>query len=170
LNIYLLKIMVIRPRKALLALALVASCNVVLTPNPAAAQTTLPTITVVGSRPQSETEIRNFLDSLKRPYWSDFFENMLPDFLGGGEEITADHSLTLYTVNGCSASQQTRTDAVARDVSSSVNNRSSFYQNGSVFDVRYNDGASERFVVTSMTTSAVVITPIQGSFSTSGCR
>ena len=162
----------INARKALIALALVTSCSAAFTPQ-AAKAADLPTIVVVGSRPQSEADIRNFLDGLRPPSWTDVFDSILPDGLGGGgEEITADFSVTLYYFNGCSASQQVRTDVVAREISSAVNtaaanNRSSGYQMGTVVDINYNDSGSERFVVTSVTTSAVVIAPIEGSFT--GC-
>jgi hypothetical protein len=170
-NIYLLKIMNIRPSKALLALALITSCNVVLTPNPAAAQTTLPRITVVGSRSWSTAEVENFLNGLKPPSLIDTLESMLPDFLGGGEEITPEFTMSLTYFDGCS-SQQTRTDVVAREIFHLVNAanavRSSSFQNGTVFGVSYNDQSRENFVVTSVTSSAVVVTPIEGSYS--GCR
>jgi hypothetical protein len=161
-------------RKALISLAFIASCSVVLAPNLVTAQTTLPTITVVGSRPQSQADIQNILDGLRRPSWSDMFENMLPDFLDGGETIDPQVSLTLYTVNGCHVPQQTRTDSVAREMSilasnHARNNPSSppLYELGTVMNLHFNDGASERFVVTSSTTSSVVITPVAGS--SAGC-
>ncbi len=162
-------------RKALIALAFVASCSVVLTPNIVTAQTTLPRITVVGSRPQSQAAIQNMLDQLRPPSWSDVFDNMLPDSLGGGEAPAPEVSLTLYTVNGCRVPQQTRTDAVAREMSilasnHAINNPGAppMYDLGTVMSLHFNDGASERFVVTSSTTSSVVITPVEGS--SAGCR
>jgi hypothetical protein len=162
-------------RKALISLAFVASCSVVLAPHLVTAQTTFPTITVVGSRPQSQATIQNILDGLRRPSWSDLFENMLPDFVDGGTTIDPQISLTLSTVRGCNVSQQARTDAVAREMSILASNHARnnpgappMYELGTVMNLHYSDTASEQFVVTSSTTSAVVITPVEGS--SAGCR
>src|SRR6478672_4928876 len=64
---YFLKIMNINACKALVGLSLVASYGIALTPHPAAAQTTLPTITVIGKPPQSATEIQQILDQVRQP-------------------------------------------------------------------------------------------------------
>ncbi len=163
----------INARKALIALALVTSCGVAFTPQ-AAKAADLPTITVVGSPPQSQAEIQNFLDGLRPPSYGDLFENMLPDFLVEGEEATPPTSLTLYTVNGCNVSQQARTNAVAREMSILATNHARnnpgtppMYELGTVTELHYNDGAGESFVVTSNTPSAITITPVEGS--SSGC-
>jgi hypothetical protein len=164
----------INSRKALIALALITSWQVVLTPKPAVAQTTFPTVTVVGTPPQSQAYIQNFLDGLRPPSFGDMFENMLPDSWGGGEETAPEISLSLSTVKGCNVSQQARTDAVAREMSILASNQARnnpsappMYAIGTVMTLHYSDTASERFVVTSSTTSSVVITPVEGS--PSGC-
>jgi hypothetical protein len=175
LNVYSLKIMRINVCKALLTLAVVTSCSVALAPKPATAQVTLPTIVVRGTRPQSQTFIQNFLDGLNKPSLADRFKHFMPDFLVDPPELVPEYTTAIYYFNGCGASQQARTDVVTGEVSSRANNSarnspsgSSGYREGSVFRALYTDRSSELFVVTSVTSGSVVITPVQGSFS--GCN
>jgi len=131
--------------KALVGLSLVASCGIALTPHPAIAQTTLPTITVIGHRPQSATEIQQILDQVRQP-------SMLGEFLEyvGLEDEPAypQIGLSLPTTD-CRLSQDARTNAVAFFLSTPQQAPSTYLLFGTEVTVTYaNAGSSETFVVT----------------------
>jgi hypothetical protein len=155
-------------RKALIGLSLVASCGVALTPSLATAQTTLPTITVIGHRPQSQAYIQGILDQVRQP-------SLLLELAELLDVVDApsypEQSLTLYTID-CRLSQDARTNAVTHALTiPNVNTGSSPYLAfGTEVTVHYMNGnASERFVVTGGGSGAPnsdpvrALTPVAGS-------
>jgi hypothetical protein len=138
--------MPIKSRKALIGLALVTSCGVALTP-PAAAQTTLPTITVIGHRPQSQADIQRILDQVRQPpIWLELAE--MVELVDPPEY--PQQSLTLYTID-CRLPQEARTNAVTHALSIPNVNVGAlpYLAFGTEVTVNYMNGNStERFVVT----------------------
>lgn len=147
LDLYVLKIMPINSRKALCLLTLVASSGVAFAPKPAEAQTTLPTITVIGHRPQSEADIQRILDQVRQPSLllevAEFLDFVEPPAYPA-------QSLTLYTID-CRLSQDARTNAVTNALTlPNINTGPTPYLAfGTEVTVHYMNGNSfERFVVT----------------------
>jgi hypothetical protein len=149
--------------KALVRLSLVASCGIALTPHPAAAQTTLPTITVIGNRPQSPTEIQQILDQVREP-------SMIGEFLeyvGVMEEPAYPQTGLSLPTTDCRSSQDVRTNTVAQALS--VSGSSTYLTFGTEVTVNYmNAGSSETFVVTGgggtpNSDPVRAITPVAGS-------
>jgi hypothetical protein len=135
--------MPIDSRKALIGLSLVASCGFALPSPPATAQTTLPTITVIGHRPQSAAEIQRLLDQVRQPpIWLELAE--MVELVDPPEY--PQQSLTLYTID-CRLPQEARTNAVTHALS--IPGSPTYLAFGTEVTVNYMNGnASERFVVT----------------------
>jgi hypothetical protein len=136
-------------RKALIGLALLASCSVALTPKSAEAQTTLPTVIVVGRRPQSREAIDRFFDQAREAS----LRTEILEFVGILDEPGhPQQNLTLYTID-CRLSQNARTSEVTRALSiplSATPGDSTYLAFGTEVTVNYMNGsASERFFVTS---------------------
>jgi hypothetical protein len=140
--------MLINVRKALFLLTLVASSSIALNPIRAAAQTTLPTVTVIGHRPQSREAIERFLDQAREAS----LRTEILEFVGILDEPSYPQgSLSLYTVP-CRLPQDARTNAVTQALSGP---RSLVYPDGSPYlafgtemTVHYMNRGTERFVVT----------------------
>ncbi|HEY9747344.1 MAG TPA: hypothetical protein V6C63_01480, partial [Allocoleopsis sp.] len=134
-------------------------------PHPAAAQTTLPTITVIGKPPQSAAEIQQLLDQVRQPL---LIEEALESIgVMDGPEYPQT-SLSLPTTD-CRLSQDARTNAVASFLSS-PNAPSTYLLFGTEVTVNYaNANSSETFVVTGGGSGAPnsdpvrAITPVAGS-------
>jgi hypothetical protein len=135
--------MLINSRKVLVALSLVASCSVVFTPKSAAAETTLPTVTVIGHRPQSQAYIQGILDQVRQPpIWLELAE--MVELVDPPEYPQT--SLTLYTID-CRLPQESRTNAVTHALT--IPGSPTYLAFGTEVTVHYMNGnASERFVVT----------------------
>lgn len=152
--------------KALVGLSLVASCGIALIPHPAAAQTTLPTITVIGHPPQSAAEIQQRLDDARRPQPS-WIEDVLESVGVVDGPVYPQTSLTLSTTD-CRSSQDVRTNAVAEALSGP--NPPTYLLFGTEVRVQYKDeSGSETFVVTGGGSGAPnsdpvrAVTPVAGS-------
>ncbi|BAS57978.1 hypothetical protein NIES2135_26390 [Leptolyngbya boryana NIES-2135] len=161
-TVYFLKIMNINSCKALLGLSLVASCGIALAPHPAEAETTLPTITVIGHPPQSRTDIERILDQVRQP---SIIRETLEDIGALEPPQYPQTSLSLYTID-CRSSQDVRTNAVTQALS--VRGSSTYLTFGTEVTVQYmNERGSENFVVTGgggpNTDTVRALTPVAGT-------
>lgn len=161
-TVYFLKVMNINSCKALIGLSLVASCSTVLTPHPAEAQTTLPTIVVIGHPPQSRTDIERILDQVRQP--SPITETLEDIGLLEPPQYPQT-SLSLLTVD-CRSSQDVRTNAVTQALSG--RNSLTYLTFGTEVTVQYmNERGSEQFVVTGgggpNTATVRALTPVAGT-------
>jgi hypothetical protein len=162
--------MAITARKSLFLATLVAFCGVSLTPAIVTAQTTLPTITVTGRRPQSRADIDRFLDAVRD---ASLVTEVL-EFVGiENEPEYPQRSLTLYTIDCRGLSQTDRTNAVTRALTiplSMTAGDSVYLAFGTEVIVSYNGSGTERFVVTNgggggtpSSSLARDLTPVAGS-------
>ncbi|MGI0492674.1 hypothetical protein ACN4EG_12890 [Alkalinema pantanalense CENA528] len=167
-----LKIMKIHNIKGLLLVTAIVACGVAVAPSAQAAD--LPTITVVGQRPNTITLDR--LRELLNPFsWgsSDFGDSIQEP---GGEGTASEPTvvsllITNDMLNGCAASPQTRAQAVSTALSADVKyNPNTALVLGTVVDVSfgvnaYGGRAVEQFTIVAIANNVVTVSAVPGSYS-----